>query len=96
MLPSDGGETWGLVVNEAMACRLPAIVSDAVGCAPDLIDEGRTGFIYPMGDVAALADRLSRISEMRDQGLDFAADLRKKLESYSVEAAVHGTLNAIS
>ncbi len=33
VLPSDWGETWGLVVNEAMACGLPAIVSDRVGCA---------------------------------------------------------------
>src|SRR5262249_26163782 len=31
VLPSDGGETWGLVVNEAMACGLPAVVSQAVG-----------------------------------------------------------------
>ncbi|MFV9504997.1 MAG: glycosyltransferase family 4 protein, partial [Oscillochloridaceae bacterium umkhey_bin13] len=37
VLPSDGSETWGLVVNEAMACGLPALVSDQVGCAPDLI-----------------------------------------------------------
>ena len=33
VLPSDAGETWGLVVNEAMACGLPAIVSRAAGCA---------------------------------------------------------------
>src|SRR5262249_3744220 len=37
VLPSDSGETWGLVVNEAMACGLPAIVSDRVGCGPDLV-----------------------------------------------------------
>lgn len=54
VLPSDQ-ETWGLVVNEAMACGLPAIVSEAVGCAPDLIETGRTGAIFPVGDVAALA-----------------------------------------
>src|SRR2546425_4634910 len=38
-LPSDGRETWGLVVNEALATGLPCIVSDRVGCAPDLVDE---------------------------------------------------------
>ncbi len=36
LLPSRS-ETWGLVVNEAMACGLPAIVSDGVGCAEDLV-----------------------------------------------------------
>ena len=42
VLPS-AGETWGLVVNEAFACGLPAIVSDKVGCAPDMIREDLTG-----------------------------------------------------
>src|SRR5262249_13386820 len=37
VLPSDGGETWGLVVNEAMVCGRPCFVSDRVGCSPDLI-----------------------------------------------------------
>ena len=36
VLPSDFGETWGLVVNEAMACGTPAAVSDQCGCAEDL------------------------------------------------------------
>jgi glycosyltransferase involved in cell wall biosynthesis len=43
VLPSDYGETWGLVVNEAMACGLPALVSDRVGCGPDLVLPGVTG-----------------------------------------------------
>lgn len=55
ILPSDGLETWGLVVNEAMACSIPAIVSDAVGCGPDLIEPGRTGAVFPLGDLDALA-----------------------------------------
>jgi glycosyltransferase involved in cell wall biosynthesis len=46
VLPSRGpGETWGLAVNEAMACGRPVIVSDRVGCAPDLVDDGRNGYI---------------------------------------------------
>lgn len=58
VLPSDEGETWGLVINEAMACGLPAIVSDKVGCAPDLIIEGATGFSYKCGDTDQLAEKL--------------------------------------
>ncbi len=37
VLPSDSGETWGLVANEAMSCGTPAIVSDLCGCAEDLV-----------------------------------------------------------
>jgi glycosyltransferase involved in cell wall biosynthesis len=54
-------EPWGLAVNEAMACGLPAVCSDRCGCAADLIREGVTGYAYPVGDVAELADRLGRL-----------------------------------
>ncbi len=62
ILPSDHGETWGLVVNEAFACSLPAIVSDQVGCAADLVHDEQTGYVFPFGDW----DKLSRLlSEIR-------------------------------
>ena len=56
-LPS-GREPWGLVVNEGMACGLVPVVSQAVGCAADLV-EG-VGEVFPVGDVPALADALMR------------------------------------
>lgn len=62
VLPSDHGETWGLVVNEAMACGLPAIVSDLVGCAEDLVLEGRTGLVTPAGQPPALAAAMGRMA----------------------------------
>ena len=52
VLPSDARETWGLVVNEAAACGRPAVVSEEVGCRPDLIDNKHTGFSYAVGDCA--------------------------------------------
>jgi glycosyltransferase involved in cell wall biosynthesis len=95
VLPSDGGETWGLVVNEAMACGLPCIVSDQVGCGPDLVTRD-TGAIFRLGDVQQLATRMS----------DFAADriaLQKrgkaaaqKINEYSTEVAVNGVLQAVA
>lgn len=44
VLPSTS-EPWGLVVNEAMVCGLPVIVSDRCGCAIDLVRDGENGFI---------------------------------------------------
>jgi glycosyltransferase involved in cell wall biosynthesis len=58
VLPSDEYETWGLCINEAMCLGRPAIVSDRVGCGPDLVLPGRNGLIFPMGDVDALANCL--------------------------------------
>jgi glycosyltransferase involved in cell wall biosynthesis len=60
VLPS-GEETWGLVVNEAMAAGTLPVVSDRVGCAPDLVKG--VGEIYPCGDVESLAAALSRSLE---------------------------------
>ena len=58
VLPSDHGETWGLVVNEAMASGLPCVVSDACGCAEDLVAPTQR---FPLGNAAALADRLQNL-----------------------------------
>ncbi len=58
-LPS-GREPWGLVVNEAMACGLVPVVSDAVGCGPDLVRG--IGEIFPAGDVGALAAALAAVA----------------------------------
>ncbi len=96
VLPSDTGETWGLVVNEAMACGLPAIVSDQVGCGPDLVSEGVTGATFPVGDVDALAQRLIALSGDPSALRAMGARARERVHSqYSVERAVEGTLVAI-
>jgi glycosyltransferase involved in cell wall biosynthesis len=96
VLPSDTGETWGLVVNEAMACGIPAIVSDQVGCGPDLIVDGVTGAVFPMGDVQALAQRLVAFAANAPALSAMGARARERVASlYSVERAVEGTLAAI-
>lgn len=57
VLPSEA-ETWGLVVNEAMAAGVLPVVSDRVGAAPDLV--AGVGEVFPCGDTARLADALRR------------------------------------
>lgn len=60
VLPSRYGETWGLVVNEALMHGLPCVVSDAVGSQPDLVEPGVTGHVFAGGDPASLSEALSR------------------------------------
>jgi len=60
VLPSEY-EPFGLVVNEAMLCRCPAIVSDHVGAKFDLVRDGETGYVFPCGDVDVLAQTLRRV-----------------------------------
>jgi len=61
VLPSDSTETWGLVVNEAMASGLPCIVSDACGCAEDLVAPVDARLVFRCGDVAELAAALAAL-----------------------------------
>jgi glycosyltransferase involved in cell wall biosynthesis len=94
VLPSDAGETWGLVVNEAMASGLPAIVSDRVGCRADLVDH-TTGRVFPCGDVRALAACIAGLAAdpAARHALGVAAQAR--VAQYSIEALAKGTLDAV-
>lgn len=60
ILPSRNGETWGLVVNEALQFGLRVIVSDKVGCAKDLIKNVKHGWIFSCNDTLQLTNIISQ------------------------------------
>jgi glycosyltransferase involved in cell wall biosynthesis len=92
VLPSDAGETWGLVVNEAMACGRPAIVSDMVGCNLDLVAPGKTGYTFPLGGVESLASHLTRLAREPAIAPTLGASAKALVERrYSIPEAVAGT-----
>ena len=64
VLPSRH-EPWGLIVNEVMNAGRAVIVSDDVGCHPDLIRDGVEGRLFPAGDVAGLTRRLTVCSSQQ-------------------------------
>jgi glycosyltransferase involved in cell wall biosynthesis len=88
VLPSSS-EKWGLAVNEAMAAGAVPIVSDAVGCAPDLVTPD-VGWVYPAGDTDALA---SVITAGRDRSA--LADRRLAAQRRSAEYGIAATVRGI-
>jgi glycosyltransferase involved in cell wall biosynthesis len=65
-LPSKGpGETWGLAVNEAMACGKTVLVSDKVGCAIDLVKENYNGAIFQSENLDDLIINLDKLTSSK-------------------------------
>lgn len=95
VLPSDAGETWGLVVNEAMASGLPAVVSRLAGCQADLIVEGQTGYSFAAGDVSGLAQVLSGYLREPGRALSQGEAARKFIQEFSHQRAADGIVAAV-
>jgi len=95
VLPSTHRETWGLVVNEAMLFGLPAVVSDEVGCGPDLVVEGETGWIFS-GGLDGLVDCMREAVAQRPRLREMGEAARERVrKDYSMEVATRGLLQAI-
>jgi glycosyltransferase involved in cell wall biosynthesis len=95
VLPSER-ETWGIVVNEAMLSGLPCIVSDQVGCGPDLVAGQGTGDVFPLHDEAALAFAMVRLARDPERRRACRRRARALMQSYSIATAVEGTVNAVA
>lgn len=95
VLPSGPGETFGLVLNEAMASGLPVVASDHVPAHRDLVVEGRTGYTFPARDIDQLADRLRRIlgDAGRRQAMGKAA--LQHISGWNHDRAADGILSAV-
>ncbi|HMJ87709.1 MAG TPA: glycosyltransferase [Vicinamibacterales bacterium] len=94
VLPSDYPETWGLVVNEALATGLPCVVSDAVGCAPDMIRDGESGYVYPLGNVDALAAAFAKVRLKKAEEYDWSPHCRRIVAEFSYDAMTAGLVRA--
>ncbi len=95
VLPSDAGETWGLVVNEAMASGRPAIVSRTAGCCADLVVPGETGFAYECGHVPALAEHMGRYLADPALAERQGSAAARRIEGFNLSAAAEGVAQAV-
>jgi glycosyltransferase involved in cell wall biosynthesis len=93
VLPSRHSETWGLVVNEALHHGLPCVVSQAVGCAPDLIEPSVTGEIAETDSVESLAAAICRAVPLVGRA-ELRHACRERVGGYTVEKAADGIAQA--
>jgi len=94
VLPSES-EAFGVVVNEAMLCGCPAAVSDRVGARHDLVRPGETGFVFPCGDVDALAEILQKALPNRAGLQALGAAARRRMETWSPREYIQALVQAI-
>ncbi len=81
VLPSSGMETWGLAINEAMACKTAIIASKQVGCVVDLVHNNRNGFII---DTNNLDDLIHKIKSLdKNKTADMGVESQKIIKNYS-------------
>lgn len=88
-------EPWGLGLNEIMAAGLPAVVSDDVGAAPDLVVPGVTGYLYPMGDIDALTEKLTLLIESKEKRLEMGANAKQLISAWDVDKSAEGIIHAV-
>jgi glycosyltransferase involved in cell wall biosynthesis len=94
VLPSKMHETWGLATNEAMNFRLPVIVTDKVGCAVDLVQDGRNGFVVSSDDPAQLAVRLAALVDSPGLRREFGSASYGMITDWNYEVSWAGVIAA--
>jgi glycosyltransferase involved in cell wall biosynthesis len=94
VLPSQD-EPWGLAINEAMCARLPIVVSQEVGCVPDLVRDGINGFTPKAGDIEALARALATLIEDADLRQDMGAASLSRIRQWGYRECLQGIRGAL-
>ncbi len=83
-------EGFGLAVAEAMACGLPAVVTNG-SALPELIHHGQGGYLCPVGDVDAFAEKINQLADSPALRLTMGAYNRNRIEqSFSLEKMIAG------
>jgi glycosyltransferase involved in cell wall biosynthesis len=94
VLPSEY-EPFGVVVNEAMLCGCATAVSDRVGAGYDLVSTGQNGYVFPCGDVEALAailrDALSNPQQLHRMG----SGARRRMDTWSPAQNIQALVQAV-
>jgi glycosyltransferase involved in cell wall biosynthesis len=88
-------DTWGLVVNEAMACGLPIIASEVAGCVPDLVEHAGNGLRVAPRDVEGLTRAMQKVFDHPDLASQMGARSFQRIQAFTPEAWADGLMKAV-
>ncbi|WP_292792327.1 glycosyltransferase family 4 protein [Nostoc sp. NMS7] len=92
---SSDYEPFGLVVNEAMLCGCPVVVSDHVGSRYDLVQHGKNGFVYPCADIEALAKILQEVLSDHERLQKMGTAATERMKSWSPHEYIEAIIKAL-
>ncbi|MCH8012624.1 MAG: glycosyltransferase family 4 protein [Candidatus Marinimicrobia bacterium] len=95
VLPSSK-ERWGITVNEAMNYSLPIVVSDRVGCAPDLVKQDINGYIVQHDSVHALANAIEKLVLNDNLRKSFGERSLEIIENWNIKLTADGIIEALN
>ena len=93
VLPTHS-DPWGLVVNEAMACGLPIMVSEVAGCSADLVESGKNGHVVPQGNINALSQAISSVLSDPKLREEMSLHSLSRIKNFSPEICAAGLATA--
>jgi glycosyltransferase involved in cell wall biosynthesis len=88
-------EPWGLVINEVMNAGRAVVVSDQVGCGPDLVKDGENGYVFKAGDIAGLRLALDSILSNPEKCRALGRKSLEIIEKWGIEEDVAGLKQAL-
>jgi glycosyltransferase involved in cell wall biosynthesis len=89
-------EPWGLVINEVMNAGRAVVVSDQVGCGPDLVKSGENGYVFKAGDIAGLRSALDNILSNQEKCRALGRKGLEIIEQWGIEEDVVGLKKALA
>lgn len=96
ILPSKHGETWGLVVNEAMASGLPVVVSNQVGCASTVVKDGVNGYTFSPDNANELTDLLMKMDKLNaEERREMGVKSKEIITDWGLDRFCQGAYDAI-